>query len=80
MRITPSPIVLRSRSGYFKRAFSASCFVLNGFDRGVNSPSTYLKSSHCSVFWAMRFYSTERLGKGTRDIGPLKRVPLMVSD
>ncbi len=29
-RITSIPIFLRSCSGYFKRAFSASCFVLKG--------------------------------------------------
>ena len=46
---TPSPIVFRSRSGYFERAFSACSFVLYGFDRGVNSPLTYLKSNHCSI-------------------------------
>src|ERR1700686_1790781 len=46
-RITPIPTFLRSRSVYFSRAFSAASFVLNGFDNGVNSPSTYLKSSHC---------------------------------
>src|SRR5262249_40965554 len=48
-RTTPSPIVLRSRSGYFERAFSACSFVLNGVERGVNSPLTYLKSSHRSM-------------------------------
>jgi len=31
-RTTPTPIFPRSRSGYFKRAFSAAAFVLNGFD------------------------------------------------
>jgi hypothetical protein len=49
IRITPTPIVPRSRSGYFSRAFSAAAFVLNGFDNGVNWPSMYLKSSHCSI-------------------------------
>jgi hypothetical protein len=48
-RITPTPIVLRSRSGYFERAFSACSFVLKGFDKGVNSPAMYLKSSHCTI-------------------------------
>src|SRR5208337_3679030 len=33
----------------FQRAFSASRFVLKGFDRGVNSRPTYLKSSHFSL-------------------------------
>ncbi len=47
--ITPTPICLPSRSGYFKRSLSASCFVLNGFDRNVISPSMYLNSSHCST-------------------------------
>src|ERR1700674_5024380 len=42
--MTPIPIVLRSRSGYFRRAPSACSFVLKGFDKGVNSPPTYLKS------------------------------------
>jgi hypothetical protein len=42
IRITPTPIVLRSHSEYFKRAFSAAAFVLNGLDSGVNPPSTYL--------------------------------------
>jgi len=49
IRITPSPIVLRRRSGYFSRAFSACSLVLNGLDNGVNSRPTYLKSSHCST-------------------------------
>jgi hypothetical protein len=39
-RTAPKPIVLRSRSGYFNRAFSAAAFVLKGFDSGVR---TYLK-------------------------------------
>jgi hypothetical protein len=45
-RITPTATPRRSRSGSFKRAFSASAFVLNGFDNGVSRPSMYLKSSH----------------------------------
>jgi hypothetical protein len=49
IRITPNPIDLRWRSGYFKRAFSASSFHWNGFDKGVNSPGSNLKSSHCSM-------------------------------
>jgi hypothetical protein len=49
VRITPSPILLRKRSGYFARAFSACCLVLNGLDNGVNSRPTYLKSNHCST-------------------------------
>jgi len=57
VRITPTPIVLRSRSGYFRRAFSACCFVLKAFDSGVNSPSTYLKSSHCSVVLGIEIYT-----------------------
>jgi hypothetical protein len=61
-RITPIPTFLRSRSVYFSRAFSAASFVLNGFDNGVNSPSTYLKSSHCSMILGMGFLSA---------IGPL---------
>jgi hypothetical protein len=31
-QFTPIPILFRSRSVYFERAFSASCFVLNGCD------------------------------------------------
>jgi|HubBroStandDraft_6_1064221.scaffolds.fasta_scaffold00449_18 hypothetical protein len=50
-------MVLRWRSGYFNHTFSASCFVLNGFDKGVNLPSTYLKSSHCPVVLAIELYS-----------------------
>ncbi len=49
IRITPTATDLRSRSGIFKRAFTASALVLNGLDNGVNSPLTYLKSSHCSM-------------------------------
>jgi hypothetical protein len=45
VRITPTPIPLRRRSGYFPRAFSACFLVWNGFDRGVNSPPTYSKSN-----------------------------------
>jgi hypothetical protein len=37
VRITPTPILLRRRSGYFSRAFSACSLVLNGLDNGVNS-------------------------------------------
>lgn len=44
---------LRSRSGYFKRACSACFLVLKGFDKGVNSPLTYLYRSHCSVVFVM---------------------------
>lgn len=58
VRITPTPMVLRSRSGYFCRAFSASSFFLRGFDRGVNSPPTYLKGSHRAMILGMRIYST----------------------
>ena len=39
---TPRPIVRCSRSGYFKRAFSACSFVTKGFERGVKLPLTYL--------------------------------------
>ena len=53
MRITPMAMVLRWRSGYFKRAFSACSFVLKGFDNGVNSPAMNLKSSHCWVILGM---------------------------
>ena len=49
IRITPSPILLRRRSGYFSRAFSACSLVLNGLDNGVNSRPTYSKSNHCSI-------------------------------
>ena len=59
VRITPSPIVLRRRSGYFARAFSACSLVLKGFDSGVNSRPTYLNSSHCStIFGIPETYST----------------------
>jgi hypothetical protein len=58
VRMTPMPIVLRSRSGYFSRAVSACSFVVNGFDNGVNSRPTYLKSSHRSKILGMRVYST----------------------
>src|SRR5580704_1335830 len=54
LRITPTATPRRSRSGSFNRAFSAAAFVLNGFDKGVNSPSTYLKSSHCLMILGMR--------------------------
>jgi hypothetical protein len=46
-----------SRSGYFSRAFSAAAFVLNGFDNGVNWPSTYLKRSHCSMILGINSYN-----------------------
>ena len=49
MQDTPTPTCRRSRSGSFKRAFSAAAFVLNGFDSGVSWPPMYLKSSHCST-------------------------------
>jgi hypothetical protein len=50
-RITPTATDLRSRSGSFRRASSAAAFVLNGFDRGVNSPAMYLNKSHCSMIF-----------------------------
>ena len=34
-RTKPSPMDLRSRSEYLRRAFSANFLVLNGFERGV---------------------------------------------
>jgi hypothetical protein len=40
-RITPTAIFRCLRSGYFRRAFSASCFVLNGSDNTFGSRSTY---------------------------------------
>ena len=43
IRVTPTPIPLRKRSGYFS-PFSACSLVLNGFDNGVNSRSTYSKN------------------------------------
>jgi len=52
------PIPLRSRSGYFCRAFSACSFLLSGLDSGVNSRPTYLKRSHRSMILGMRIYST----------------------
>jgi hypothetical protein len=54
VRMIPIPIALRSRSGYFSRAFSGRSFVLRGLDRGVNSPPTYLKRSHRSVILGMK--------------------------
>lgn len=35
VRTTPTPIALRSRSGYFFRAFSACSLDLNGLDSGL---------------------------------------------
>jgi hypothetical protein len=52
------PIALRWRSGYFSLAFSACSLVVNGFDSGVNSRPTYLKSSHRSTILGMGVYST----------------------
>jgi len=52
--ITPTPIALCSFSGYFCRASSACCRVLNGFESGVNSRPMYLYSNHCSVSLGMR--------------------------
>jgi hypothetical protein len=49
----PSPIVLRSCSGYFRRACSACSLLSNGFESAVIFPSTYLKSTHCTVVLAM---------------------------
>jgi len=40
LRMTPIPILLRSRSGNFRRAFSACALVLNGFDNGMISRPT----------------------------------------
>jgi hypothetical protein len=57
-RITPTSIVLRSRSGYFKRAFSVSRLVLNGLDSGVSSPLIYRKSKHYALILGMQRYST----------------------
>jgi hypothetical protein len=56
---------------YVERAFSASCLDSKGFDKGVNSPLTYLKSSHFPVVFAIAFYSTARRAKGSaqKDFG-----------
>jgi hypothetical protein len=54
----PTAIAFRWRSGYFSLAFSACSFVVNGFDSGVNSRPTYLKSSHRSTILGMKVYST----------------------
>jgi hypothetical protein len=32
--------------------------LLNGFESGVNSPLTYLKSSHFSMIFGMAIYNT----------------------
>jgi len=40
----PIPIFLRMRSGNFRRAFSASFLVLNGFDKMTSSGPLYSKS------------------------------------
>src|ERR1700739_2909563 len=56
------PIALRWGSGYFRLAFLACSFVVNGFDRGVNSRPTYLKSSHRSTILGIRVYSTRCSG------------------
>src|SRR5713101_8783622 len=45
-RTTPIPIFRRSRSGYLRRAFSASSLVLNGFDKMTSSRPLYSNSSH----------------------------------
>jgi hypothetical protein len=50
---TPTAIFVRSFSGYFERASSASFLVFKGFDSGVNSPSIYVKSSHCSFVFGI---------------------------
>src|ERR1700693_5130183 len=42
--ITPRPMVFRSRSEYFQRAFSACSFLLNDFESGVIWRLTYLNS------------------------------------
>ncbi len=55
---TPKPTFLCSRSGNSNRAFSASALLLNGFESGVNSPLTYLKSSHFSMIFGMAIYNT----------------------
>jgi len=41
----------------FARARSAAWRVLNGFESGVNSPPTYLKSSHWHEFRTGDFIS-----------------------
>lgn len=38
-QIRPTPTILRSRSVYFKRAFSAASFVLKAFDNRTIWPS-----------------------------------------
>ncbi|SRR6266404_577574 len=47
--ISPIPIFLRMRSGYFCRAFSASFLVLNAFDKMTSSRPWYSNSSHRAV-------------------------------
>ncbi len=55
-RTTPTPILLRSCSGYLNRTFSASCFDLKGFDKGVNAPSMYWNRIHFLVGFGMSFF------------------------
>jgi hypothetical protein len=52
-RITPTPVVFRSLSGYFSRAFSACVFVLNGFDNGVNLPFTHWYNNQRSIVFGI---------------------------
>jgi len=61
-------IVLRTRSAYFKRSFPASCFVLKGFDKGVNSPPTYLNNNHCSMLLPFRTYNTTLMKRNAKSI------------
>jgi hypothetical protein len=43
------PISLR----IFRARFLRELFRFEGFDSGVNSPSIYLNSSHCSIVFAI---------------------------
>jgi hypothetical protein len=45
-RIRPIPIFRRTRSGYFRRAFSANFLVLKPLDKMTSSRPWYSNSSH----------------------------------
>jgi hypothetical protein len=64
IRITPTPILLRRRSGYFSRVFSACSLVLNGLDNGVSSRPVLLTSPPIIPF-SRRLSSSASLRKST---------------
>jgi hypothetical protein len=69
IRITPTPIDLRRRSGYFSRAFSACSFVSNGLDNGVLKTDIFEKQPLLDCFGHLKLIARRMVWLlGQRDV------------